>query len=106
MGHVELTEELSGVGEVYRKDGDLIGQAGYDLQVFQEHRDARTSSDPTGTVPGLKRLEGRVTGLDNFALLDKGARLTLHLSDGRCLDFQVGDLNGRVIPNSGFYEQP
>ncbi len=22
MGHVELTEELSGVGEVYRKDGD------------------------------------------------------------------------------------
>lgn len=106
MGRIELIEEPSGAGEVYHKDGDLIGQAGYDLQYFQEHRDAGNLSDPTGTVPGFKRIEGRVTGLDNFALLDKGATLTLRLSDGRCLDFQVGDLNGRVIPSSDFYDQP
>ncbi len=105
MGRIELIEEPSGVGDVYRKDGDLIGQAEYDLQIFQEHRDARNLSDPAGTVPGLKRLEGRVTGLDNFALLNERARLTLHLDDGRCLDFQVGNPRGRVIANSGLYER-
>ena len=105
MGRVELIEEPAGVGQVYRKDGDLVGQAEYDLQVFQEHRDAGDKGDPTRTVPGLKRIDGRVTGLDNFALMDERAMLTLHLDDGRCLDFQVGDPRGRVIANSGLYER-
>ncbi len=106
MGHVELIEEPSGVGEVYRKDGDLVGQAGYDLRVLQEHKDAGTSGDPTFTLPGLRQIEGRVTGLDNFTLMDERAMLTLHLDDGRSLDFQVGDPNGLVIASSDLYERP
>ncbi len=106
MGYVELIEEPSGVGEVYRKDGDLVGQAGYHLQIFQEHKDAGTMGDTTRTVPGLRQIEGWVTGLDNFALMDERAMLTLHLDDGRSLDFQVGDLNGLVIANSDLYERP
>ena len=106
MGHVELIEEPSGVGEVHRKDGDLVGQAGYDLQVFQEHKDAGSMGNSTPTVPGLNQIDGRVTGLDNFALMGERAMLTLHLDDGRCLDFQVGDPNGLVIANGGLYERP
>ncbi len=100
---IKLIERPSGAGSVYRKDGDLVGQAEYDLRVYREYRDASTMGDPA-TIPGLDQIEGTISGLDNFALLNESARLTLHLDDGRRLDFQVGGIDGRVSPNSGLYK--
>lgn len=103
MRSVKLIDEFSGIGPVHFKDGDLIKEAEYDLQVFQEYKDASTK-EGRASLPGLKRIEGQVRGLDNFTLLNDSTKLTLHLEDGRYLDFQIGDFDGRVVPNSGLYE--
>ena len=99
----ELSEQLSGAGPVYRKGGDFVDQARYELRVYQNYSDASGMGDPA-TLPGLRDIEGRVTGLDNFALVPDRTRLTLHLQDGRRLDFQIIDLDGGIVADGDLYE--
>ena len=93
MVAIDLIERLSGTGPTRGKNGDLVGNAAYELRVYQELHQTRGES-----VPGLKRIEGHVEGLDNFRLL--GKTLTLELVDGRRLDFFISDSNGKIA-NSG-----
>ncbi len=99
----KVVERLSGAGTVYREDGDLLGNAQYDLRVYQEFKDVGTKDGPE-LLPGLKDIEGHVTGLDNFALTNEGAKLTLRLEDGRSLRFYVTDLDGRIGASGGLQE--
>ncbi len=98
----ELIEQPCGAGTVYRNDGDFVGQVGYELRVYQNYSDARTK-DSAAAPLGRKPVEGRVTGLDNNTLWSDGALLTLHLRDGRRLDFQIW-LDGMITTNSDLYE--
>lgn len=96
MRRLELIEELSGRGTVYRKGCEPIGESAYDLRVHQEIHDASTEE-----VPGLRQIRGRVEGLDNFGLL--ATDLTLHLEDQRRLDFLIVDLDGTITVRSDIY---
>lgn len=100
-----IAEQSTGEGLVYRKDGSFVANVKYALQVIQEFIDTTTKDGP-GTLPGLKDVVGRVTGLDTFALLSEGAELTLHLEDGRRLDFLVKNLDGQIAAQGSLYEPP
>ncbi len=97
----KVIERLTGAGKVYRENGDLLGDAQYDLRVIQEFKDVGTKDGPE-LLPGLKDVVGHVTGLDNLVLI--GAELTLHLEDGRRLRFFVTDQDGRIGASGGLQE--
>ncbi len=97
----KVIERLTGAGKVYRENGDLLGDAQYDLRVIQEFKDVGTKDGPE-LLPGLKDVVGRVTGLDNLALI--GAELTLHLEDGRRLRFLVAGQDGLITASGGLRE--
>lgn len=88
---LDVIEQCSGVGRIYDENGQHIGESRYDLQVLQEVHDS-----PTGDVPGLKRIEGTVE-----VIADIGRALTIHLEDGRRLDFFIADVSGRIAHRGG-----
>lgn len=99
-----LLERLDGHGQVIsRSDGEILGRAGYHLQVWQKYIVARTLAG-TDYLPGLKSVEGRIEGIrDPFIV---GRELKLQLEDGRCFDFFVTDATGRIAPQGGLYKGP
>ena len=99
----KLLDRLFGDGRVYRKDGVFVGLVHYELRVYQNYIDARTKDD-AATPLGPKQVEGHMTGLDNHALWAAGTLLTLHLQDGRRLDFRIKDVGGGIASKSGLYE--
>ena len=81
-------------------DGDLLegraplGRVHYHLSVYQHF--SQVEDEP---VPASLDVEGRITAsdaLDLAALHQRRAELTLHLSDGRLLDFSMADGVGTI----------
>ena len=92
---LELLEELSGVGTVYRESGELVEQMEYRLKLYQEMLSAGTTE-----VPGLQQIVGSVPGGDEvFGLI--GEDLILELEDGRRLDFFVQSMDGAIECRGG-----
>jgi hypothetical protein len=81
-------------------DGDVfaglvyVGRVHYRLAVYQHF-----SEEDGESVPAHPEVEGRITTIDHLDLADphwKGAELTLHLADGRALDFLIASAGGAI----------
>ena len=88
-----LVEQPTDEGDVF--EGDVrVGRVHYHLSVYQHFSDAEDE-----TVPASLEVEGRVVPLDGLDLVEwhrRGSELTLHLADGRALDFSMTDEEGRI----------
>jgi hypothetical protein len=87
-----LIEQPVDEGEVQER-GTRLGRVNYHLSVYQ-----RFSDDER---PGAAHfeVEGHITSLEELDLADlsrRRAELTLHLADGRVLDFSVVDRGGAI----------
>jgi hypothetical protein len=87
-----LLEDIRGTGDVFRA-GVLVRQMVYRIRVYQGFR-AQTRGDP---IPGRKHLEGSVDyDMERDPLDIICVDLTLHLQDGRTLDFFIRDKDGKI----------
>jgi hypothetical protein len=88
-----LVEQPTDDGEVF--EGSVrVGRVHYHLAVYQQFSD--TEDEP---VPANFDVEGRITpldGLDLSGLTPRSSELTLHMADGRALDFSLVDEEGRI----------
>jgi|SRR6185503_14259083 len=88
-----LVEQPSDEGDVF--EGQVhAGRVHYHLAVYQHFSDAENES-----VPASLEVEGRIVPLDGFDVIERhrrGLELTLHLADGRALDFSLTDAEGRI----------
>ena len=84
-------ERLTGRGAVTHDNGDRVRVMTYNITTMQDFIDG---------IPGLKGIHGRVRieGTEGFDLL--GKPLTLHLEDGRVLDFFISDSDGNIANRS------
>ena len=96
MSRLKHLEDLIGTGPIQLKDGEPVGEAAYELSIYQEVHDAGAEE-----VDGLRRIEGHVDGLDNFGLM--GKELTLQLEDRRFFDFFIANRDGTIGAQSGLY---
>jgi hypothetical protein len=92
-----LIEQPASDGDVF--DGPTyIGRVHYHLSVYQHFSGAKDES-----VPANLEVEGRITPIDKLSLAEfhrRGSELSLHLSDGRSLDFSMVDPE-RTIRSTG-----
>ena len=88
-----LVEQPVDDGEVF--DGvSRLGRVHYHLAVYQHFSEADNES-----VPANLEVEGRITALDDLDvshLHQRASELTLHLADGRLLDFVTGTVEGTI----------
>jgi hypothetical protein len=88
-----LIDQPVGDGEVFL-GGLHIARVHYHLSVYQHFSDIEGES-----VPANIEVEGRITPLDQVDLLDlhrRGLEFTLHLADGRRLDFSIANEDGMI----------
>lgn len=96
-------EQLRGSGEVFRASTE-VGYVEYDIRVYQKIQSTRA-----GAISGLTQIQGRVWSDDAFTdlyeLFKTKEVLTLHLEDGRKLDFGLKDPKGTLFATGkGLYE--
>jgi hypothetical protein len=88
-----LVEQPADDGDVF--DGFArLGRVHYHLAVYQHFSEAEDDS-----VPANLEVEGRITALDDLdvtPLHRRAAELTLHLADGRLLDFAIANQEGTI----------
>ena len=89
---MKLVEERDGEGRLTVR-GEVVGSVGYEINRFQ----AMTAGGMP--VPGLHRIEGRLTveDLPETLGLEQDMHLALELEDGRRLDLTLLDTSGRVL---------
>jgi hypothetical protein len=98
-----LVGSLTGRGHVTRRSAQTaLGAVQYQLQIWQDFIDA-SSLEGRAELPGLKSIEGRISGLGGLGLV--GEELTLSLEDGSYFDFFFTDLTGRIAAQGGFYRR-
>jgi hypothetical protein len=89
-----LIEQPVGDGDVF--EGPVyVGRVHYRLAVYQHF----SEEDGDESVPAHPEVEGRITTIDHLDLADphwKSPELTLHLADGRALDFSVTSESGAI----------
>jgi hypothetical protein len=90
MRHLETTK---GQGTVVSNSGGRVAVR-YNLRVYQEEINV-SSLTTTGTIPGLKTIQGTIEPVRFFG--ENG--LTLELADGRTAKFIFTDSQGRVHVN-------
>jgi hypothetical protein len=95
-----------GVGEVYKGD-EKLAKVRYKLNVQQEVLTTRAFNGAQD-VKGMQSGTGSIDVLEGkINLLDRGEKLTLHMEDGKKVDFSItGDVNtGRFLIklSGGFY---
>lgn len=74
--------------------GTRVGRVHYHLSVYQHF--SEVENEP---VHPSVRVEGQITPLDDFGIVDlcqRRAELTLCLADGRLLDFSITDEQGTI----------
>ena len=92
-----LVEQPADEGDVFGRAA-RIGRVHYHLSVYQHFSEAEGEF-----VPAHVEVEGRITPIDLLdlpALHQQATELTLHLADGRRLDFSVANEQG-VIRSTG-----
>ena len=90
-----LVEQPADEGEVY-KGSSRIGRVSYHLDVYQHFSEAEGEG---GAVGAHTEVEGRIAPVDPVdvsALPAHTAEYTLHLADGRLLDFTIANTGGRI----------
>ena len=95
-----LLDQLKGVGKIFVGDQFLF-QAGYSLTIRQEYASADRE-----TLPGHLEIDGSLTGRKTLEDLEpqNDETLTLHLADGRRLNFLLLNARtGRIKGTGDFY---
>jgi hypothetical protein len=98
-----LVEQPSDEGIVY-KGAARIGRVHYHLDVYQHFSEAEGDS-----VSALLEVEGRIDAageVDVASLPPHIAEYTLHLADGRLLDFTIASPSGRIRSTGRGLYQP
>jgi len=93
-----ILENVKGMGAVYHGE-EFIRELGYDITVWQEW----LHSSGAAPIEGLQEITGLVFDINSpigVADLVDGRVLTLHLEDGRRLDFFIRNSDGEIA-NSG-----
>jgi hypothetical protein len=88
-----LVEQPADEGEVF-EGASRVGRVSYHLSVYQHFSGAEGEF-----VPAHLEVEGRITpveAVDLKALHQHAAEFTLHLADGRFLDFSIASDAGRI----------
>jgi|SRR5438093_12201809 len=98
-----LVEQPADVGDVF--EGSLrVGRVHYHLAVYQHF--SQGEGEP---VPTHVDVEGRVVPLEDAdlnTLHAHGPELTLHLADGRLLDFTIASATGTIRSTGrGLYDR-
>lgn len=98
-----LVEQPASDGDVF--EGPVhLGRVHYHLAVYQHFSEAE--DEP---VPANLEIEGRITALDALDVVEvhrRKSELTLHLADGRLLDFLVANEDGTIHSTGrGLYVQ-
>lgn len=96
-------ETVSGEGKVYRQ-GEFVHPVRYRIRVLQRMHTIKTFDRTPSQLAGLKDITGRIAA-DEAVLFDmvrqKEAPFTLHLEDGRCLDFLLASTDGTIVNANG-----
>ena len=88
MNQTEPQEEIFGDGELFDRDGNLLGEAEYWINVEKGNQAGRDGK----SMDGIGEISGLLTGID---LVDHvGARVTLKLDDGRRVGLIIGGAQG------------
>ena len=88
MNQTEPQEEIFGDGELFDRDGNLLGEAEYWINVEKGNQADRDGK----SMDGIGEISGLLTGID---LVDHvGARVTLKLDDGRRVGLIIGGAQG------------
>ena len=94
MGPMQrLVEQPTDNGDVF-EGAVRLGRVHYHLSVYQHFSEAEDES-----VPANLEIEGRLAPVDDLDLNElhrRGSELTLRLADGRALDFDLTDDEGRI----------
>ena len=88
-----IVEQPSDTGTVF-EGSRALGRVHYHLSVFRQFSD-----NDNETVAPYLHVEGHITPLDRAdlaALRQRHSELTLHLADGRVLNFALTDDRGRI----------
>ena len=88
-----LVEQPADQGDVFGRTA-RIGRVHYHLSVYQHFSEAEDE-----LVPAHFEVEGRITPVepvDLTALHQQAVELTLHLADGRLLDFSIANEQGTI----------
>ncbi len=93
---MEKVRSLTGIGKVYLDD-KFLGDARYELDVYQEFIEGQMLSGGSYRIPGLKQIVGYIKG--SFPI---GTILKLVTAQGQTLNFFVADGNGRIQASGPF----
>jgi hypothetical protein len=83
-------ETLTGSGTVTARDGQQVSVE-YDLSVYQDDIPVTTLNIPHASIPGLKKVRGRVKPVSSV-----GLTLMLEMEDQRRLEFFFRDADGNI----------
>ena len=110
---MSVAKQLSGTGTVCRDDGSDVGKVYYSLWVVEPHASVIGAKNGDHLVPKQERVEGgKITGLSDDLLRSlfnewPRPRLTLHLDDGRRLEFEIiNPAYGSITPLSSLKDAP
>ena len=99
-GYVPL-ETLEGKGKIW-KGGVLVRSGvGYSIRISQRMIEARTMGG-SSEVPGLKSIDGWLTGDVPFQLI--GEPIELEIEDGRRWECFIKSSDGNLLNQGGFKE--
>ena len=97
-----LVEQPADEGVVFKGE-TRVGRVHYHLSVYQHFAEGAVAAGP-----GVLEVEGRIAAVDPVdvsAFPPHEAEYTLHLADGRLLDFTIADTDGRIRSTGrGLYE--
>jgi hypothetical protein len=94
-----ILESPTGQGEIYQED-KFLQTVNYHLTHYEEVLTAN-SFGGSSEVEGSQGIEGTLRDGQIFNLV--GERLTLHLNDGRRLNFFFRHSNGSIVGDGDFY---
>ena len=97
----ELTERLSGMGKVFSGQ-EFVASVRYEVRVYQDYQVSRPlDGGEPGRVP--TRLRSHLN-MRTAPVSRMGQVLTLHLTDGRKIDFLVRSRDGQCKAMGGIHD--
>lgn len=95
----ELTARMRGDGKIFC-GAEFLTTSSYEVRVFQEYVDVTTQGKGHAKIPAVKYIDCDLMPFPHMAKI--GSRLTLHMDDGRKLDFLVVGANS-LKPTGSIY---
>jgi hypothetical protein len=94
-----LIERLKGEGRVLSGQR-FVADVRYDIRVYQDYEEVQLLEGPITRTPTSRSVQLNISPAIGAGF---GERLTLHMSDGRKLDFFLASSGGDCMATGGFY---